>query len=276
MLGMPQGVRSGINVQTGEVPARRDINSLYDEGGPQWDLYVEALTAMQDANETDPVSFFQIAGIHGQPYMAWSGGGPQTGADAGYCPHNQMLFGTWHRAYLSLYEQVLVQHAKRLAAAYPATSRRQYVEAAEDLRLAYWDWGANSNVPPVTALPTVVINRSDNGTLRQITVRNPFFRYTYPASALQGDFGKFDGKNYTKRCVDDGQSFPESANDILSGFNLKEKVRPALTKWSRRNLREPTLKALMAKCTLEQPVAKTSFTCRPQLLTPYSGFTTPM
>ncbi|KAI8175515.1 Tyrosinase [Colletotrichum sp. SAR 10_65] len=77
MLGMPQvavpwtavgqnlpvtGVRSGINAQTGEVPARRDINSLYDEGGPQWDLYVGALTAMQDANETDPVSFFQIAG----------------------------------------------------------------------------------------------------------------------------------------------------------------------------------------------------------------------
>ncbi|KAF4818077.1 Tyrosinase [Colletotrichum tropicale] len=218
------GVRSGINAQTGEVPARRDINSLYDEGGPQWDLYVGALTAMQDANETDPVSFFQIAGIHGQPYMAWSGGGPQTGADAGYCPHNEMLFGTWHRAYLSLYEQVLVQHAKRLAAAYPATSRRQYVEAAEDLRLAYWDWGANSNVPPVTALPTVVINRSDNGTLLQSKVRNPFFRFTYPESALQGDFGKFDGNNYTKRCVDDGQSFPESANDILSGFNLKEKV----------------------------------------------------
>ncbi|KAI8282095.1 Tyrosinase [Colletotrichum sp. SAR11_57] len=128
----------------------------------------------------------------------------------------------------------------------------------------------------MTALPTVVINRSDNGTLRQSTVRNPFFRYTYPASALQGDFGKFDGNNYTKRCVDDGQSFPESANDILSGFNLKEKVRPALTKWSRRNLREPTLKALMVRYTLEQPVAKTSYTCRPQPLTPYSGFTTPM
>lgn len=32
--------------------------------------------------------FLTMSGIHGQPYMAWSGGGPQSGADAGYCPHN--------------------------------------------------------------------------------------------------------------------------------------------------------------------------------------------
>ncbi|KAF9876073.1 tyrosinase 2 [Colletotrichum karsti] len=218
------GPRSGLDAQTGEVPIRRDINSLYEEAGPQWDLYVEALTAMQDANETDPRSYFQIAAIHGQPYMPWSGGGPQSGADAGYCPHNQMLFGTWHRAYLSLYEQILVGHAKRIAAAHPAASRKKYVEASETLRLAYWDWADDSDVPPATAMPTVVINKAVNGTLRQTTVRNPLFSYKYPKSVLRGDFGRFDGKNNTKRCVEGGQSYPQTANGIMAGYNLKEKV----------------------------------------------------
>jgi tyrosinase len=30
------GPRSGINAQTGETPARRNINDLYQEAGPQW------------------------------------------------------------------------------------------------------------------------------------------------------------------------------------------------------------------------------------------------
>ncbi|KAL0934277.1 tyrosinase 2 [Colletotrichum truncatum] len=218
------GVRSGVNQQTGEVPVRRDINVLYEEGGPQWDLYVGALTAMQDANETDPTSYFQIAGIHGQPYIAWSGGGPQTGAEAGYCPHNQMQFGTWHRGYLSLHEQILVHHAKRIASTYPKAFRRRYIEAAEILRLAYWDWAAESNVPPVTALSKVVIKKPVNGTLRRVTVHNPFFSYEYPKSAVRGDFGSFDGKTHTKRCADQGQSYPHTANNILGGYNLKEKV----------------------------------------------------
>ncbi|TDZ36414.1 Polyphenol oxidase 1 [Colletotrichum spinosum] len=218
------GPRVGLDLQTGQVPMRRDINDLYDESGPQWDLYIGALTAMQDANETDVTSYFQIAGIHGQPYVAWAGGGPQSGAEAGYCPHNQMLFGTWHRGYLSLYEQILVGHARDIAAAYPGDDERIYVDMAEILRLPYWDWAMDSNVPPVTALPTVFVHKPVNGTVQRTSVRNPLYRYTYPESAQEGEFGNFDGKDHTKRCVDAGQSYPESANSVLAGFNLKEKV----------------------------------------------------
>ncbi|KAL0764557.1 hypothetical protein CaCOL14_012858 [Colletotrichum acutatum] len=202
------GVTSGVNLRTGEMPIRRDINVIYEEAGPQWDLYVGALTAMQDANETDPISYFQVAGIHGQPYMAWSGGGPQAGADAGYCPHNQ----------------VLVRHAKRIAVSYPEPHKREYVEAAESLRVAYWDWAADSQVPAVTALPTVVIKKPVGGAVHTVAVRNPFYRFTYPKSALDGSFGSFDGKNYTKRCVGDGESYPDTANTRLTGYGLKEKV----------------------------------------------------
>ncbi|KAK1672974.1 hypothetical protein BDP55DRAFT_770548 [Colletotrichum godetiae] len=218
------GVRSGINMRTGEMPIRRNINNIYGEAGPQWDLYVGALAAMQDANETDSTSFFQVAGIHGQPYVAWAGGGPQTGADAGYCPHNQGLFGTWHRGYLSLYEQVLVHYANRIAMSYPEPHKRAYVEAAESLRAAYWDWAADSQVPPMTALPTLVTKKPVDGALQSVAVRNPFYRYNYPKTALDGSFGSFDGQNYTKRCVEDGESYPDTANAKLAGYNLKEKV----------------------------------------------------
>lgn len=30
------GVFSGVNSQTGETPARRNLNDIYDEAGPQW------------------------------------------------------------------------------------------------------------------------------------------------------------------------------------------------------------------------------------------------
>ncbi|KAF6807223.1 tyrosinase 2 [Colletotrichum sojae] len=218
------GARSGINTKTGEVPIRRNINSIYQERGPQWDLYIGALKAMYDANETDPLSFFQIAGIHGEPHIAWSGGGPQSGAEAGYCPHNQMLFGTWHRGYLSLFEQTLVQQATRIANNYPASLKKRYVEAAESLRVAYWDWASDSNVPPVTTMSEVTINKPVNGTLRPLSVQNPLYAFKYPRSALEGRFGKFSGTNQTKRCVDEGQSYPGTANANLAGYNLKEKV----------------------------------------------------
>ncbi|KAK1970542.1 Di-copper centre-containing protein [Colletotrichum sublineola] len=218
------GVRSGINTRTGEVPIRRNINSIYNERGPHWDLYVGALTAMQDTNETDPISYFQLAGIHGQPYMAWSGGGPQTGIDTGYCPHNQALFGTWHRGYLSLYEQVLVHQAKRIALSYPEPHRKRYVEAAERLRIAYWDWAADYHVPPATVMPTVVINKPAAGTMQPTVVRNPLYRFKYPKSVLNGQFGSFNGGKYTNRCAKDGESYPATANKMLAYYSLKEKV----------------------------------------------------
>lgn len=119
---------------------------------------------------------------------------------------------------------MLVRQAKRIADAYPEPSRRRYVEAAESLRIAYWDWGADHHVPPATAMPTVVVNKPVGGAVRRVAVRNPLFRYDYPRSALDGAFGRFDGRNHTKRCVRDGESYPETANEKLAGFNLREKV----------------------------------------------------
>jgi hypothetical protein len=44
-------------------------------------------------------------GIHGVPFVTWNGVGPAAGASmSGYCPHSSVLFPTWHRPYLALYE----------------------------------------------------------------------------------------------------------------------------------------------------------------------------
>lgn len=112
----------------------------------------------------------------------------------------------------------------RIATSYPDPYKQKYVEAAESLRVAYWDWAADSQVPPATASPTVIVNKPVGSAMQPVAVRNPFYRFTYPKSALDGSFGRFNGKNYTKRCVADGESYPDTANARLRRYNLKDKV----------------------------------------------------
>lgn len=46
-----------------------------------------------------------LAGIHGVPFVPWNGVQASPGANqSGYCPHSSVLFPTWHRPYLALYE----------------------------------------------------------------------------------------------------------------------------------------------------------------------------
>ena len=60
---------------------------------------------MSKAPQKDLISFFQLGGIHGAPYIAWDGVGPEKPTEqAGYCTHGSVLFPTWHRPYVALYE----------------------------------------------------------------------------------------------------------------------------------------------------------------------------
>lgn len=55
-------------------------------------------------------SFFSIAGIHGLPSVAWDDAvgqtpfDPNSGQWGGYCTHGSVVFPTWHRPYVMLYE----------------------------------------------------------------------------------------------------------------------------------------------------------------------------
>jgi hypothetical protein len=89
----------------GSVPFRLEIRQL-QSNADQWNLYLLALDRLQTVpDQNDPLSHYSISGIHGEPYVSWDGVQATAGNEnSGYCTHNSVLFPTWHRPYLALYE----------------------------------------------------------------------------------------------------------------------------------------------------------------------------
>ena len=58
------GVQAGVDL-SGARPARQEINNLATSG-PVFDLYVLALQAFQNVNQSDLLSYYQIAGWYRQ------------------------------------------------------------------------------------------------------------------------------------------------------------------------------------------------------------------
>ncbi|QSZ30034.1 hypothetical protein DSL72_004552 [Monilinia vaccinii-corymbosi] len=188
------GVHTGVNKQTGERPARRDILDLQNDV-PTWfgrrtevnhkspllnrrlnlsrSLYIQALTAIQKVKEDDPLSWFQIAGIHGRPYYSWGHVEQSPNAPLiGYCTHANVLFPTWHRPYLALYEQALAAHVQEIADQYNDDA---YSTAADNFRIPYWDWASIPTLPSIVTDATVEIE-TPYGTQN---VDNPLLLYRF-------------------------------------------------------------------------------------------------
>ncbi|GAB1315478.1 hypothetical protein MFIFM68171_05688 [Madurella fahalii] len=231
------GIKAGVNPQTGERPARLNINDLHSQGGPAWDLFIQALSAIQAAPEDDWLSWYQIAGIHGLPFKPYNGVGQVPGGNdkAGYCPHGQITFITWHRPYIALLEQTVHSQAERIAAQYSGASAATYKAAAETLRFPYWDWAEDARLPPVTMEPMVQVN-GPNGPL---TLRNPLYSYefqTFPFTDPDFQGWTVTQFNETKRCTDaaegsNGVNDYELINQLLVGWadRLKELVYSVFT-----------------------------------------------
>lgn len=168
------GIRPS-NVQA--PPPRKNINDLHSQGGPEWDLFIMALASLQDQSENDPLSYFQLMGIHGAPYKPWNGvEGVSDRGYGGYCCHGDVCFGIWHRPFLSLYEQTLDTHVQRIAGNY--RDQNAYQAAAQRLRFPYWDWAADAKLPPSITTKTISVNTPQG---RQ-TVRNPLYSYGFKRS----------------------------------------------------------------------------------------------
>ncbi|APA06690.1 hypothetical protein sscle_02g014600 [Sclerotinia sclerotiorum 1980 UF-70] len=231
------GVTTGINSNTKARPFRQNINDLQNNT-PQWSIYIQALQAMQAENEyTNGLSYFQLAGIHGRPYVAWDGVNQAIGAPTtGYCTHDSVLFTTWHRPYLALFEQVLASYAQKIAKTYISTLYPSYQAAADNLRIPYWDWGSTPNMPSVVNVATVSIVTPSGATTY---VNNPLFRYNFqnkPLNQQQFPPGDSDGMlaqyNWTVRNPDylGGQSDFNAANTNLQNAGLGDQVWTAVMK----------------------------------------------
>ncbi|OAA56769.1 tyrosinase precursor [Cordyceps fumosorosea ARSEF 2679] len=205
-----------------DIPLRLNVNDLQAAAGPQWDLYIQALLAMQNMDYDDELSFFQTAGIHGKPFIEWDNSGPRQGWEwLGYCPHGEPLFLPWHRPYVLLFEEQLVRHACKIAAKYPDSVRDRYVAAAKCLRSPYWDWAADNAVPPASVPATLTINVAGGSGVRNKSVTNPLQTFNIPQDVLNGRYGDFDGRSQTLRCPGPRYSYPDSADSNLRNRNLK-------------------------------------------------------
>ena len=57
-----------------------------------------------------PFMLIHLPGVHGRPYTSWNNIGGQF-SYTGYCTHDSVLFPTWHRPYLALFEVSI--HSKK-------------------------------------------------------------------------------------------------------------------------------------------------------------------
>ncbi|KAI9897875.1 hypothetical protein N3K66_007731 [Trichothecium roseum] len=171
----------------GSVPQRLEIREM-EKDAHRWDLFILSLSMFQYVSQSDPMSWYQVAGIHGVPFRTWNGVGPVDGGDqAGYCTHNSVLFPTWHRPYLALIEQEMFRMANFIAGMFPNnTERALYQRAAADIRFPYWDWTlpappGESHLPDVFWKPTIM----QYGPRGVQNIRNPL--YAYPFHPLEED-----------------------------------------------------------------------------------------
>ncbi|KAF8903867.1 tyrosinase [Gymnopilus junonius] len=170
-----------ITGATGGAPNRLEIHDFV-KNDKFFSLYVQALQILETKpTQSDFRSFFQVGGIHGLPYTPWDGATGSQPWDpdtqwGGYCTHGSVLFPTWHRPYVMLYEQLIQQHALEVAATY-TVDQASWKQAALDLRQPFWDWAKNA-VPPdeVIALKQVSIT-GPNG--KKVTVDNPLYHYKF-------------------------------------------------------------------------------------------------
>ncbi|KAK3311781.1 hypothetical protein B0H66DRAFT_609094 [Apodospora peruviana] len=214
------GIKAGVNQQTGERPARLEINDFHAKGGPAWDLFIQALTAIEAAPENDLLSWYQIAGIHGLPFKPYNGvenvpGGQVQGGIF-------ITFITWHRPYIALLEQTVQSQAEKIASSvHTGSSAEAYKAAAQTLRFPYWDWAVKPLLP---AGP--------------LTLRNPLYSYefqTFPFTDPDFQGYTVTQFNETKRCTDaaegsDGVNNFNTINQLLNGRNLKSLVYSVFTK----------------------------------------------
>ncbi|RVD89497.1 uncharacterized protein DFL_000501 [Arthrobotrys flagrans] len=184
---------------------RRNIVNLQKELPDTFNLLVLALDKMMKTPDTDALSYFQMSGVHGAPFISWPKPGEKGNSGLGYCSHNSVIFATWHRPYIMAYEQALYRHARDIVRRLftKPEVQKKYIAALQQLRWPYWDWADRinqSNMPKVTMDAKITVMGPDGqGGERKVTIANPFYSYVFkgPENTI---FKKgFIGLNATSR-----------------------------------------------------------------------------
>ncbi|KAF2197120.1 Di-copper centre-containing protein [Delitschia confertaspora ATCC 74209] len=245
--GWKDVLATGCKVPEGKsVPPRKELSKLSEE---EWYLYVEGLKRFQaePIDDEHPLSYFQIAGIHGLPYQTWPNmsfntDGPEKMAESGFCTHNSIRFLTWHRPYLALFESALHAHVKAAAKEIKSPDREKYVAVADTFRMPYWDWARRTEDHfPREALHDkvkTVAPRSEASTRRKDTY-NPLHHYPFP-SGVPKDITK--GYESTVRWPD----YPDAEERLEARINTFYNNVDQPERFPSRNLTERVAYILLA------------------------------
>ena len=123
---------------------------------------------------TDLNSFFVIGGYHGEPFR-----GAGWGSSAywgGYCNHGNVLFPTWHRAYLARLEDAL-----------------RSVPGCSDVTLPFWDETSDDSAANGIPWALTVQNVELDGE----TVPNPLRSFVLPTNIVD-NLSAFPDADYSK------------------------------------------------------------------------------
>ncbi|KAL9087730.1 MAG: hypothetical protein Q9165_006497 [Trypethelium subeluteriae] len=198
------------------MPLRYEITSIVNSKDPfvrrQWTLFVLALEKFKAIPVDKKLSYFQVAGIHGYPEIAWDNAPPPPpdpvnpgdgdNPNGGYCAHNTITFPTWHRPYMLLYEQRLWEIMIELVTIdwkLESAEAQEWTDAANQWRLPYWDWAYKQKYCEDFALPLVFTSP----TVRIWPPQSVLSRYPTPKSYLNPLWG-FDNPETD----DDGNPLP--------------------------------------------------------------------
>ena len=145
---------------------RKDIRTLSQD---ERDNLVLAFWKIQqlkpDEDPTGLQSYFNIAGLHGEPFRGAGYGDPKWWG--GYCNHGNILFPTWHRAYLLRLENAL---------------RKQ----VPGVTLPYWNEVDNASIYD-SGLPSIFTDPHytfKSGEKKSETIDNPLRSYTYQKAIM--------------------------------------------------------------------------------------------
>jgi len=171
----------------------RELEDLHSQGntGPL-DKLMSAWYGIKSLPFDDPNSFFTIAGYHGWPC---AGPGCSNGTYwGGWCQHNNVLFPTWHRAYLMVLEKAL-----------------KTIEP--EVVMAYWDETSpksrHEGIPKSFTQPTYSFGHNFvNSKLKGETVTNPLLSFNLPQPIVDNVID--EGYNYTKLFPYETKRFPFS------------------------------------------------------------------
>jgi tyrosinase len=163
--------------KTPQLRVRRSITELQDEYAkgnkkPLEDL-MRAWKGIKELPPDNPQSFFVLGGYHGEPFR-----GAGWGSSAywgGYCNHGNVLFPTWHRAYLVKLEEAL-----------------RSIPGCADVTLPFWD--ETSEESTTKGIPSALTDETFE--LDGKTIPNPLRSFVFSKNIVDNISG--DNPNYSK------------------------------------------------------------------------------